>query len=121
MNPKTKQTILLMSNDVNLGYLLGRFAERSDYQLTVSSEQISIQDVTIANPAAIIFSSTDLMDKSQPLVAELARIDVPIIVCSSVTDVARAGELGADHCLLHPITLEGFQGALALVNAPKRA
>ena len=121
MNPRTKQTILLMGNDADLGYLLGRFAEQSEYQLTVTSEKISIQDIMVANPAAIIFSSTDFMDKAQALVTELASIEVPIIACSSVTDEARARELGADYCLLHPITYEGFQGALALTNMPKRA
>ena len=121
MNPKTKQTILLMGNDANLGYLLGRFVEQSEYQLHVSAEKISIQDVAIANPAAIIFSSTDFMAQAQALVTELADIEVPIIVCSSVTDVAMARELGADYCLLHPITYEGFQGARALAGAPKRA
>ncbi|HJS17780.1 MAG TPA: hypothetical protein VJ785_03470 [Anaerolineales bacterium] len=121
MSPKTKRTILLMGNEANLGYLLGRFAEQSEYQLTVSAEKISIEDVAVANPAAIIFSSTDFMAQSQALVMELAGIEVPIIVCSSVTDVAMARELGADYCLLHPITYEGFQGALALARTPKRA
>jgi len=121
MDPKIKQTILLMGNDTSLSYLLRRFAEQSEYQLTVSPGKISIQDVTVANPAAIIFSSTDFMDKAQALVRELASFEVPIIVCSSVTDETRARELGADYCLLHPITYEGFQGALALANTPKRA
>jgi len=121
MNPKIKQTILMMGNDADLGYLLGRFAEQGEYQLTVVPEKISIQDVTVANPAAIIFSSMDFMDKAQALITELVSIEVPIIVCSSVTDEARARELGADHCLLHPITYDGFQNALAMVSAPKHA
>ena len=120
MNPRTKRTILLMGSDASLDYLLGRFAEQSEYHLTVAPEKISIQDVTVANPMAIIFLSTDFLDKAQALVTELASLEVPIIVCSSVTDQARARELGADSCLLHPITYEGFQDALALANAPKR-
>ncbi len=121
MNPKIRQTILLMGTDPNLRYLLGRFAEQSDYQLTTTSENVSMQDVTVANPAAIIFSSMELLDKVQELVVELSSLEVPVIVCSSITDEARAMELGADHCLLHPITYEGFQGALALANTLKRA
>lgn len=120
MDPKTRQTLLLMGSDANLGYLLGRFAEQSAYQLTVAPEKASIQDVTVANPSVIIFLSTDLLDKAQALVTELTSLEVPIIVCSSVTDQARARELGADSCLLHPITYEGFQDALTLANAPKR-
>lgn len=121
MDPKTRQTILLMGTDSNLGYLLGRFAEQSEYQLTVASENISIQDVTVASPVAIIFSSMGFLSRAEDFVVELASLDVPIIVCSSVTDEARARELGADYCLLHPITYEGFQGALALARTPKRA
>ena len=121
MSPNTKRTILLMGNEANLGYLLGRFAEQSEYQLRVSAEKISIQDVAVANPAAIIFSSTDFMALAQALVTELAGFEVPLLVCSSVADEVRARELGADYCLLHPITYEGFQGALALVSTSKRA
>jgi len=121
MNPGTKQTILLMGNDASLGYLLGRFAEQSEYQIMAVPEEISIQDVTVTNPAAIIFLSTEFLDKSQAFVMELVSREVPIIVCSSVTDEARARELGADSCVLHPITYDGFQNALAIANAPKRA
>jgi DNA-binding response OmpR family regulator len=120
MDLKTRQTILLMGSDASLGYLLGRFAEQSEYQLTIAPEKVSIHDVTVANPAAIIFLSTDLLDQAQALVTELTSLEVPIIVCSSVTDQVRARELGADSCLLHPITYEGFQDALALASAPKR-
>lgn len=121
MNPKIKQTILMMGNDADLGYLLGRFAEQGEYQLMIAPEKISIEDITVANPAAIIFSSMDFFDKIQPFVAKLTSLEVPIIVCSSVTDEARARELGADHCLLHPITYDGFQNALAVVSVPKHA
>lgn len=119
MNPQASQTLLLMGNDTDLGYLLGRFAEQSAYHLTVATEKISIQDVTAANPTAIIFSSLDTLDKWQPLVTELTSLEVPIIVCSSLIDQVRARELGADSCLLHPITFDGFQTALASVTVPK--
>ncbi len=121
MDPKTRQTILLMGTDSDLGYLLGRFAEQGEYRLRIVSETISIRDVTTADPMAIIFPSTDVLDQSQALVAELTSLDVPIIVCSSLTDEARARELGADSCLLHPMTYDGFQNALAIANTPKRA
>ena len=121
MNPKTKRSLLLIGSDANLGYLLNRFAEQSEYQLTTAPEKISIQEVTVADPAAIIFSSMDFLNKAQAFVAELDNLEVPVIVCSAVNDQAKARELGADSCLLHPITLEGFQNTLASVNVPKRA
>ena len=120
MNPQTKRTLLLMGNDANLGYLLGRFAEQSEYQLTIAPSTASIQEIATANPAVIIFSSIDYLDKAQALVAELSNLEVPIIVCSSVTDEVRARELGADTSLLHPITYEGFQNALSIARTSKR-
>lgn len=121
MDPKTKQTILLMGADEDLRYLLGRYAEQSEYQLAVAAEKTSFQDISVTNPVVIIFSSTDFLGKSQALITELTGLEVPIIVCSSVTDQSRARELGADSCLLHPITYEGFQDALTLANSPKGA
>ena len=121
VNPKAKQTLMLMGNDTELSYLLGRFAEQSRYELTIAPEKVSVQDVTVANPVAIIFSSMERLDKAQTLITELAHIEVPIIVCSSVSDQVRARELGADFCLLHPITLDGFQSALSITNTPKQA
>jgi len=120
MNPQKKQTLLLMGNDVELSYLLGRFAEQIKYQLTIAPEKISMQDVAITNPAAIIFSSMDRLDKAQTLITELAHLEVPIIVCSSVSDQVRARKLGADSCMLHPITFDGFQSALSIASMPKQ-
>jgi len=120
VNPKAKQTLMLMGNDTELSYLLGRFAEQSNFELTIAPEKVSVQDVTVFNPAAIIFSSMGRLDMAQALIAELAHIEVPIIVCSSVSDQARASELGADFCLLHPITLDDFQSALSTASTPKQ-
>src|SRR6266496_2185030 len=113
-------TILLVGNDSTLSYLLGRFAERSGYLLTVISESLSIKEIESINPTVIIFISTELLVTRQTLVVELANFDAPIMVCSSVVDQARARELGADYCLLHPLTYDDFQTALANVTAPKR-
>lgn len=120
MNLKTEHTILLIGNDSMLNYLLGRFAERSGYLLAVNSELSSIREIVAVNPAAIIFPSTELLEKNQTLVTELVGLEAPIVVCSSVADETRARELGADFCLLHPITYNGFQEALAIVTATKR-
>jgi CheY-like chemotaxis protein len=116
MEPKTKRTILLMGNDANLGYLLGRLAEQNEYQLTVAPENVTTQDFSAANPVAVIFPSTELLDKKQTLIGELTSLEIPILVCSSVNEQARARELGADYCLLHPITYDDFKSALLSVT-----
>ena len=119
MNLKAPNTILLIGNDATLSYLLGRFAERSGYKLIVNSENSSIRVISDVNPAVIIFLSTELLEKSQALVVELASLEMPIVVCSSIADEAKAREFGADYCLLHPITYDGFQTVLATANPLK--
>ena len=120
MNLKTENTILLVGNDTTLSYLLGRFAERSGYLLAVNSALSSIREILTVNPAVIIFPSTELLEEAQALVTDLVGLEAPIVVCSSVAEETRARELGADFCLLHPITYNDFQEALAIVTATKR-
>jgi len=112
-------TILLVDHDTTLSYLLARFAERSGYLLTVSSDGLSIKEIESIDPVAIIFTSVELLAARQTLVLELSSLDTPIIVCLSVTEEVRARELGADYCLLHPLTYDDFQTALSNANASK--
>jgi len=120
MNSKTRRTILLVGNDATLRYLLGRFVEESKYALAVVPVIPSVEEITKLNPKAIIFLSTEHLEVAQTLMMELTSIETPIIVCSAVADEARARELGADRCLLHPITYERFQNALDVTSASKR-
>jgi hypothetical protein len=120
MTVNGRATILVIGNDPTLHYLLGRFAEHSGYQLKVNREPISNPEVAALNPAAIIFLSTEQLARDQGLLAELASLDTPILVCSSVAEKARALELGADYCLLHPLTYDDFQTTLTNVIASKR-
>lgn len=114
-----QSTILLVGNDSTLIYLLGRFAERGGYLFTVSSEGLSIKEIESINPVAIIFTSMELLATRQTLVVELSSLDTPLMVCLSVTEEARARELGADYCLLHPLTYDDFQTALSNASASK--
>ena len=117
---RRQPTILLIGKDANLGYLLARFAEHSGYQLKVSADKLSSREIAAMNPTVIIFLSTELLARNQTFVTELADLDAPIVVCSSVIEEARARELGADFCLVHPLTYKGFQTALADATAAKR-
>lgn len=113
-------TILLIGKDATLGYLLARFAEHSGYQCQVSADDLSSGELVTLKPAVIIFLSTDLLASGQNFVTELTNLDAPILVCTSAVEEARARELGADYCLLHPLTYNDFQIALATVTASKR-
>jgi DNA-binding response OmpR family regulator len=117
----TQPTILLIGKDPKLSYLLARFAEHSGYQWKLRADKVSTHDVSAIDPAAIIFLSIELLARDQTFITELANFDAPIMVCSSAVEEARARELGADYCLLHPLTYDGFQAALAHVTASKQA
>lgn len=120
MNSRVQPTILVVGHNTTLSYLLGRFAERSGYQLINGPENLSVEEIAAASPIVIIFPSTELLVTTQALVRKLASLDTPIMVCSSVADEARTRELGADYCLLHPLTYDDFQAALMYVGALKR-
>jgi DNA-binding response OmpR family regulator len=120
MNSKAQSTILLVGDDPSLNYLLGRFAERSGYQLTHGLEGLSIAEISAVDPAVIIFLSAELLGKTPSLFGELASLDAPIIVCSSVAEESRAREWGADYCLLHPLTYDEFRIALKQLGISKR-
>jgi DNA-binding response OmpR family regulator len=111
--------ILLIGSDVMLSYLLKRFAELSGYHVSTHSQNPSAGEIEALDPAIVIFLSTELLETAQALVEEIANLDIPLMVCSSVADEARTRELGADYCLLHPLTYDGFQIALATASTSK--
>jgi hypothetical protein len=118
MHANMQPTILLVGNDKALHYLLGRFVEESQCTLAVIPGIASAQEITDINPKSIIFLSRELLVAAQTLLTELTSIESSIIVCSAVADESIARELGADHCLLHPITYDSFQKALEITNTP---
>jgi DNA-binding response OmpR family regulator len=120
MDPVQQSTILLVGNDASMSYLLGRFAEQSGYRLRVQGQDVAAGQLGALSPAVIILTSIDLLVRDQDLVAELAGLDTPILVCASIAEEARARGLGADGCLFHPLTLGDFQATLEAVTAPRR-
>ncbi|HSB02069.1 MAG TPA: hypothetical protein VLE49_15575 [Anaerolineales bacterium] len=105
---------------MTLGYLLKRYAERGGYQFKVNPESVPSREIADIKPVVVIFLSTELLARQQSFVKELTSLDAPILVCTSVVEEARAIELGADDCLLHPLTYDDFQAALTNAMAPKR-
>ena len=119
MKDDVQPVILLVGGQGTLSYLLGRFAEHCGYQLIVDS--FSVNALAAIQPAVMIFLSTGLLEMAQSVTADLSSVDIPIIVCGSATDQAKAKNLGADYCLLHPLTYDDFQTALTSLGALKRA
>jgi len=118
--PKSSPTLLLIGSDTTLGYLLKRYAERGGYPFKVNAESVSSREIADINPVVIIFLSTELLARHQTFVKELTSLEAPILVCTSVVEEARAIELGADYCLLHPLTYDDFQTAVVNATVSKR-
>jgi CheY-like chemotaxis protein len=113
--------ILVIGRDSSLTYLIGRYAEQGGYRITAPEAVPSVEEIGAAKPVAILFPALENLEQAQPLVAELASGEIPILVCSSLADEPRARELGADHCLLHPLTYDGFLAVLTTVKAQGRS
>jgi hypothetical protein len=111
-----QSTILMLGNDPALAYLIGRYAQQSGYGVTTMQIVPQTEAVCTLKPVAILFTSVESLEAAQLLITGLASCDIPILVCSSIADEARARELGADHCLLHPLTYNGFFMALAATH-----
>ena len=117
MKPSSPSKILMIGNDTALTYLVGRYAERSGHDMATAQAVPSAEEVCNQQPVAIFFPSIERLEAAQSLIADLTNCDIPILVCSSIADEARARELGADYCLLHPLTYDGFMAALAATRA----
>jgi len=113
VQPSSQPKILMIGNDPSLSYLIGRYVEQSGYGITRMQLAPTVAETRALRPTAILFQSVETLETSQARMKELAECDVPVLVCSSVTDEARARELGADRCLLHPLTYDSVLAALA--------
>jgi DNA-binding response OmpR family regulator len=107
-----KPSILLIGNDPSLEYLLQRYADRSGYRLKSIHSIASNPDIFKMQPISIWFSSLDMLEASQSQKDIILSCNVPIVVCSSIADDARAMDLGADYLLLHPLTYDHFLSTL---------
>ena len=108
----------MIGADTALAYLLGRYAEQSGFGISMMQVIPSAAEVCSLQPSAMLFLSFENLGAAQLLLADLGHCDIPVLVCASVADEARARELGADHCLLHPLTYDSFVAALTATRAP---
>ena len=107
-----KPSILLIGNDPSLQYLLERYTSRANYRLQSLHAIEAHVDLGLMKPQSIWFSSLEALEAAQPYRSAFLACNVPIVVCSSIADDARAMELGADYLLLHPLTYDNFYSML---------
>ena len=118
MKPAPQSRILAIGVDTALAHLRGRYVEQSGCGIAMMQNIPPTTEVCSLQPPASLFLSYKNLGAAQLLLADLGDCDIPIWVCSSVADKARARELGADHCLLHPRTYDSILAALAATRAP---
>jgi len=117
--PLVESTILVIGNDPPLAYLLGRYAEQSGCRISQYASAPWIGELRQLKPIALIFLSLEYLQTAQSLVEDLSLHETPVLVCASLSDEARARELGADACLFHPLTYDDFCSALSSIDSPR--
>jgi DNA-binding response OmpR family regulator len=110
--PTGKPMILLIGSDPALTYLLSRYAQQCGYTMVIQESVPSPEVVEQEQPSVIIFISLDQLQKDQVFMDAMSAHEIPVLVCASVSDEAQARELGADDCLLHPLTYDHFCAVL---------
>jgi hypothetical protein len=115
-----QSTLVIIGKSASFNYLIQRYADRIGFSVTVALPSVLAETICRSKPVAVIFSSVENLEAFQPLIAELTNRDVPIMVCSSEIDQMRTRELGADYCLLHPLTYDDFQAALTSIATSNR-
>jgi DNA-binding response OmpR family regulator len=108
-----KSTILVIGDDDRLAYLLKRYAEQGGGLMICNDSIPSISEIEQLGPVAIIFLSIEGLQAAQSLMEALSIHDIAILVCASAADEVYARELGADACLLHPLTYNNFWAVLS--------
>lgn len=102
-----------------MAHLLRRYGEQSG---SIDIDVCPVPDIDVvrqAQPTAVVFLSLDQLQSEQPLIDSLASLETAVVVCAAVADEARARELGADDCLLHPVTYEHFLKVISAASLPK--
>lgn len=104
--------VLLVSNDSRLSYLLKRYADQCGLTLDSTPTLPVREEIRKIDPDFIIFSSLEVLRDSRAWMGRFGDGEIPLLVCSAIGEEAAARELGADHCIFHPLTYESFCSAL---------
>lgn len=107
--------ILLVGEDEALIYLIERYAARGGFRLHVVATPTS-EAVSGHRHAAVWFSSLESLEIARPRETGLVGHDSPLVVCTSMGDERRARELGADYCVVHPLTYPDFMAAMTALG-----
>ena len=118
----SQQTLLLVSADRQLSYLIARYGEQSGCQvLGVDTVEQALALIGSRRPASVLLHLLAWPDQGWTSVRRLraspAAHGIPLTIISAVADEARARDEGATCWLWQPVMYDDFVAALAAIAA----
>jgi DNA-binding response OmpR family regulator len=111
--------IALVAGDPSLVYLVERYTEWSGLSIDVLTDPPPAKALS-ARPALVWFPSFESLARWRSDTRPAPGSDPAIVVSTTVPDEGRARELGADYCVLLPLTYDDFRAAVTAVGLPIR-
>lgn len=121
MSSSIGSRIALVAGDASLTYLMERYTERSGLGIEVVADPPLANVLMEHAPALVWFPSLESLARWRAETEPMAGHEPAVVVCTSVPDERRARELGADYCLLLPLTYDDFRAAVSAVGITVRA
>ena len=118
------QTILIGANDLNISYLLNRYAQECGFQTRLVSQDADILDLACrVEPAAIIldidFVETADWELLHRLKADPSANSIPLIICSCLGEPPEDWHEGVDGFLLESAMYDDFVAVLERARSHK--
>ena len=122
MTRDSRPIVLLISGDPRLIYLIERYGRSSGCRVVgAQTEEEALTQIHHERPTLILLDvylpPPDCWHIFAALKADRASHDIPVAVCSAITDEARAWEEGVDYWLAHPVLYDDYLAVLAATGA----
>jgi hypothetical protein len=116
MSSLTGRWIALVAGNPSLNYLMERYTERSGLRIEIVPDPPPADLFLERGPAIVWFPSLDSLARWRAEGEHVANGEAAVVVCTSMPDERNARELGADYCLLLPLTYDDFRAAVSAVG-----
>ncbi len=124
-NQDDKKLVIAIDNDSGVITLYKRFLEKQNYEVIgLKHNQIVISQIKAYNPFAILLDVISPEQDGWSVIKELKddpfTKDIPVIICSIVSDKNRGFSLGATNYLIKPIVEDELVEALKHLDAQQK-
>ena len=120
MSSPTGSRIALVAGDASLTYLIERYTERSGLGIEVVADPPPANVLIGPAPVLVWFPSLESLARWRAASDQTTGNEHAVVVCTSVPDERRARDLGADYCVLLPLTYDDFRVAVSAVGITVR-